>query len=75
MILWLIFAAMTATAMLAVLLPLRRRAPARSGSDVAVYRDQLEEIDRDRAAGLVGAGEAEAARVEISRRLIAAAAP
>ncbi|MFL5154588.1 MAG: c-type cytochrome biogenesis protein CcmI, partial [Microvirga sp.] len=44
MILWLIFAAMTATAMLAVLLPLRRRAPARSGSDVAVYRDQLEEI-------------------------------
>src|SRR5215207_574061 len=75
MILWLIFATMTATAMLAVLLPLRRRAPARSGSDVAVYRDQLEEIDRDRAAGLVGAGEAEAARVEISRRLIAAAAP
>ena len=75
MILWLIFAAMTATAMLAVLLPLRRRASARSGSDVAVYRDQLEEIDRDRAAGLVGAAEAEAARVEISRRLIAAAAP
>src|SRR3954465_3753770 len=75
MILWLIFAAMTAAAMLAVLLPLRRRAPARSGSDVAVYRDQLEEGDRDRAAGLVGAGEAEAARVEISRRLIAAAAP
>jgi cytochrome c-type biogenesis protein CcmH len=75
MILWLIFAAMTATAMLAVLLPLRRRAPARSGSDVAVYRDQLEEIDRDRAAGLVGAAEAEAARVEISRRLLAAAAP
>jgi len=75
MILWLIFAAMTATAMLAVLLPLRRRAPARSGSDVAVYRDQLEEVDRDRAAGLVGAAEAEAARVEISRRLLAAAAP
>ncbi len=75
MILWLIFAAMTAAAMLAVLLPLRRRAPARSGSDVAVYRDQLEEVDRDRAAGLVGAAEAEAARVEISRRLLAAAAP
>ena len=75
MILWLILAAMTATAMLAVLLPLRRRAPARSGSDLAVYRDQLEEIDRDRAAGFVGAREAEAARVEISRRLIAAAAP
>src|SRR5215212_3504772 len=75
MILWFIFAAMTAAAMLAVLLPLRRRTPARSGSDVAVYRDQLEEIDRDRAAGLIGTVEAEAARVEISRRLIAAAAP
>ena len=43
------------------------------GSDVAVYRDQLEEIERDRAAGLIGEHEAEAARVEVSRRLIAAA--
>ena len=43
------------------------------GSDIAVYRDQLDEIDRDRAAGLIGAAEAEAAKVEVSRRLIAAA--
>ena len=46
---------------------------ARTGSDVAVYRDQLEEIDRDRSAGLIGEREAEAARVEVSRRLLAAA--
>ena len=45
----------------------------RAGSDVAVYRDQLEEIARDRAGGLIGEREAEAARIEVSRRLLAAA--
>ena len=43
------------------------------GSDIEVYRDQLDEIERDRTAGLVGGIEAEEARVEISRRLLAAA--
>ena len=38
-----------------------------------VYRDQLEEITRDEAAGRIGAAEAEAARIEVSRRLLAAA--
>jgi len=38
-----------------------------------VYRDQLDEIERDRASGTIGAAEAEAARVEVSRRLLAAA--
>ena len=73
MTLWFVLALMTAAAIFAVLWPLRRRAPRPAGSDVAVYRDQLEEIDRDRAAGLIGEREAEAARVEVSRRLIAAA--
>ena len=73
MMLWLVMALMTAAAIFAVLWPLSRRAPLRTGSDVAVYRDQLEEIDRDRAAGLIGEREAEAARVEVSRRLLAAA--
>jgi len=73
MILWLVFALMTAAAVFAVLWPLSRSAPERGGSDIAVYRDQLEEIARDRAAGLVGEAEAEAAKVEVSRRLIAAA--
>jgi cytochrome c-type biogenesis protein CcmH len=40
--------------------------------DAAVYRDQLGEIDNDRARGLIGEGEAEGARVEIARRLLAA---
>ena len=73
MMLWLVMALMTAAAIFAVLWPLARRAPRRAGSDIAVYRDQLEEIDRDRTGGLIGEGEAEAARVEVSRRLLAAA--
>jgi cytochrome c-type biogenesis protein CcmH len=74
MILWVIFALMTAAAILAVVWPLGRtpRAPA-GGSDLAVYKDQLSEIDSDRASGLIGEAEAEAARLEISRRLLAAA--
>jgi cytochrome c-type biogenesis protein CcmH len=74
MILWLIFVLMTLAAIFAVGWPLARRQKAdRSGSDIAVYRDQLDEIDRDQAASLIGGVEAEAARVEVSRRLIAAA--
>ena len=73
MMLWFVMALMTAAAIFAVLWPLARRTPLRTGSDVAVYRDQLDEIERDRAAGLIGEREAEAARVEVSRRLLAAA--
>jgi cytochrome c-type biogenesis protein CcmH len=73
MLLWLIIALMTAIAIFVVLWPLGHAADAQAGSDLAVYRDQLDEIERDRAAGLIAQGEAEAARVEVSRRLIAAA--
>src|SRR5271170_7737739 len=74
MILWCIFALMTAAAICAVAWPLGR--PLRKidgGSDLVVYKDQLQEIDRDRAAGLIGEAEAETARLEVSRRLLAAA--
>ena len=74
MTLWFGLALMTAAAIWAVLWPLARRASQlRSGSDVAIYRDQLEEIERDRAAGLIEDNEAASAQVEVSRRLIAAA--
>jgi cytochrome c-type biogenesis protein CcmH len=73
MALWFVFVLMTAAAAFAVLWPLARNKPVRLGGDVAVYRDQLDEIQRDRASGLIGDAEAEAARVEVSRRLIAAA--
>jgi cytochrome c-type biogenesis protein CcmH len=74
MTLWFVFALMTAAAIFAVLWPLGRPGrPQTDGNEAAVYKDQLTEIDRDVAAGLIGSSEAEAARVEISRRLLAAA--
>lgn len=74
MTLWFVFALMTVAAIFAVLLPLGRSGRAQNqGSEVAVYKDQLAEIERDLGAGLIATPEAEAARVEISRRLLAAA--
>ena len=74
MTLWFLFAVMTAAAIFAVLWPLGRgAAPRRSGSDLEVYRDQIAELARDRDAGMIARAEAEAARVEVSRRLLAAA--
>jgi len=71
---WFVFALMTAVAIFAVLLPLGlRNTTGTDGNEALVYRDQLAEIDRDLAAGLIGGAEAEAARVEIGRRLLAAA--
>ena len=74
MTLWIIFALMTAAAVFAVLWPLGRKPDnVTGGRDLLVYRDQLQEIERDRSAGLIGEAEAESARVETSRRLLAAA--
>ena len=76
--LWIIFAVMTALVILVLMAPLRNRASAagagRSAFDLAVYRDQLAELDRDAKAGLIGKTEADAARNEISRRIRAAKA-
>ena len=73
MTLWFVFALMTAAAVFAVLWPLGRgNTSAREGSETVVYKDQLAEVQRDAAAGMIGANEAQAARVEISRRLLAA---
>ena len=75
MTLWFVFALMTVAAIFAVLWPLGRTGRAQDqGSEVAVYKDQLAEIERDLAAGSIPAPDAEAARIEISRRLLAAAA-
>lgn len=40
--------------------------------DLALYRDQLGELDRDVARGVIAEAEAERARTEISRRILAA---
>ena len=73
MLLWVIFAALTAVVLFALLRPLTRAKDdeaARSAFDAAVYRDQLAELDSDRERGLLSEADAEAARVEIARRLL-----
>jgi len=65
---------MTALALAILLAPLfvRRRGPAsREAYDLAVYRDQLAEVERDLARGVLAAEHAEAARAEIARRILA----
>lgn len=75
---WIVFAAMTAAVIGALLWPVVKSRPAESEAERAVYdravfRDQLAELDRDVERGTIGKAEADAARNEISRRLIAAA--
>jgi len=48
-----------------------RRAAPRATFARAVYRDQLTELTRDRARGIIDAGEEDSARREIERRLLA----
>ena len=75
MLFWILVAILTAAVAAVLLLPLLRRPVAAAGDashDVEVYRDQLEELKRDEATGLIGAAEAELARAEVARRLIAA---
>ncbi len=74
MVFWILIAVLTAAAIMAVLLPLGRPAAAGDAKGHArrVYLDQLGELERDKAQGRIGDDEAEAARAEIARRLIAA---
>lgn len=77
MLIWIIFAAMTGAAVMAVLLPLGRRQPALfadTAGATSLYRAQIGEIDRDLSRKLIGDAEAEAARAEAARRLLRAAA-
>jgi cytochrome c-type biogenesis protein CcmH len=77
MVFWILVAIMTAAVAALLLYPLLRGAKTaddgRAG-EAAVYRDQLRELDRDLAGGLITADEAEYARAEIGRRLIAVSA-
>jgi cytochrome c-type biogenesis protein CcmH len=76
--LWLAIAVLTVLVMALVVFPLLRRgasgAPDRAAYDLTVYQDQLAEIDRDIERGLVPADHAEAARIEIKRRMLSAGA-
>jgi cytochrome c-type biogenesis protein CcmH len=89
LIFWIGAGVLTALAVMALLRPLlsaRARdaasepgatatdaAAPRAAYDLAVYRDQLAEIGRDQARGVLNQAEAEAARTEVERRILASA--
>lgn len=71
---WIPAAALALLAVLVILLPLWRREGTavdhREGA-LAIFVDQLKEIEADRSRGLISPAEAEAARLEIKRRMLA----
>ncbi len=75
---WIAIATLAAAVTLAVTRPLLREA-ASSGdaaeADAAVYKDQLAEIENDKARGVLSDAEADAARAEVARRLLRVAQP
>lgn len=76
MVFWMIAGLLAAGALLVVFLPLLRGSGAggrRASYDMQVYCDQLREVDRDVARGVIAEAEAEALRTEIGRKLLAAA--
>lgn len=76
MLFWIISALLTVIVAVVLLSPLLRasaRATRYDEGEAAVYRDQLRELERDKAGGLISAEDADYARAEIGRRLLAIA--
>lgn len=73
MLFWIIAGLIAIAAAGLLVAPLRRSGSAEApAQEVAIYRDQLAEVDRDLARGTLDSAEAERARTEIARRLLAA---
>ncbi len=73
MILWIAFAVLAAAVIALIARPLLAEPEAASHAreaDLAVYRDQLAEIEADRERGLISDTEAENARAELARRIL-----
>lgn len=74
MIFWVIVAGLAAAAAWFLLAPLRasasRSAPGGYNPDMAVYHDQLAEVERDLARGTVTDSEAAQIRLEVQRRML-----
>ena len=71
---WIFIAGLTLLVLAAISVPLWRPGhskPDDSAYDATVYRDQLAELDRDLARGVIDERQAEQARNEIARRLLA----
>lgn len=72
---WIIITAIAlvvAATLALVLLRSRESAIPAAAYDIQVYRDQLKDVDRDLARGVIDPGDAERTRAEISRRLLTA---
>lgn len=77
MFIWLCFSILTAVALAALLVPFgtsRSASVTTEEGDIAVYRDQLDELSKEKERGLISAEEADLARTEVSRRLLKHAA-
>ena len=73
---WIAAGLLTAAVVALLALPLMRRATPTDlggGTDLAVYRDQLAELEREKARGLVEAEQAASLETEIGRRMLNAA--
>lgn len=79
MLFWILAAALTAAVVLIIVPPLLKAprtaagAPSRGAYDLEVYRDQLNELERDRTRGLISEAQMGAAKAEIARRMLALA--
>ncbi len=72
---WIWSAILLVAVLVALIVPFLRRprkALARADYDLAIYKDQLRELEEDEVSGLITGAEAEAARNEIARRILAA---
>ena len=78
MILWLVLVAVTAGVLVALFVPLFRQyrpSPSRARRELAIYRDQLVELQREVDAERLSPTEAKLAETEIQRKMIACADP
>jgi cytochrome c-type biogenesis protein CcmH len=76
MTLWLILTVMTSAAVMWFVVPLVRHIDHprdETAGDVDIYRDQLQEVERDLQDGRIDAAQAETAQTEIKRRVLAVA--
>ena len=75
MVFWSVAVILAAASFWAIARPLLRTqsdAPKAAEQDLQVYKDQLAEVERDLAKGSLTDAEAESARIEVSRRILAA---
>lgn len=74
MIFWLLLTVLCSSAAVAISIPLIRRyenSLTERNKAAAIYQDQLKELDKDLGAGTIGPSDAELAKIEIQRRLLA----